>query len=109
MAVVAGGRVTDREERAMTVAGDVDGVDDVDDESLAAEERVADAAEVDAVAEEQGETAFDETRHAYSGVIEDSDADVDVEEYEEAGALFDDPERIALLEGGIDDPDGIDD
>jgi hypothetical protein len=111
MAVAAGGRVTDREERAMTDAGDVDGVDDVDDvddESLAAEERVADAVEFDAVVEEQGETAFDETRHAYSGVIDDSDADVDVEEYEEAGALFDDPERIALLEGGIDDPDGID-
>jgi hypothetical protein len=95
----------------MTDAMEVDGVDDVDDvdeESLAAEERVADAVELDAVTEEQRETAFDETRHEYSGVIEDSDADVDVDEYEEAGALFDDPERIALLEGGIDDPDGVD-
>jgi hypothetical protein len=91
----------------MTDAGDVDETDDVDEESLAAEERTADAAEVDELAE-QDETAFDETRHAYSGVVEDSDADVDVSEYEEAGALFDDPERIAVLDGGIDDPDGSD-
>jgi len=105
VALVADGRLN-REDRAMTDAADIDGVDDVDPDSLAAEERVADAAEADALAAEQGETAFDETRHEYSGVAEDSDADVDVDEYESAGAQFDDPERIALLEGGIDDPDG---
>jgi hypothetical protein len=36
----------------------------------------------------------------------DTDLIVDTEELEEAGALLDDPERIALLDGGIDDPDG---
>ncbi len=85
--------------------------DEVDelDETLVAEERIADAAEVQALADGLEETSFDESRHEYSGVIEDSDADVDVAEYDEAGALFDDPERIAMLQGGIDDPDGIDD
>jgi hypothetical protein len=83
-------------------------LDDTDEESLAAEERVADAEELEELAAEQDESPFEETRHEYSGVIEDSDADVDVEEYEEAGALFDDPERIAMLQGGIDDPDGVD-
>ena len=33
---------------------------------------------------------------------------MDVEEYEEAGVLFDDPEKTVLLEGGMDDPDGSD-
>lgn len=83
--------------------------DEVDEESLAAEERVADAVEVEAIADEQDESRFEETRHEYSGVIEDSDADVDVAEYEEAGALFDDPDRIALVNGVIDDPDATDD
>lgn len=93
----------------MTDEGGADGIDDTDEESLAAEERVADASELGELAEEQEATAFDETRHEYSGVIEDSDADVDVDEYEAVGALFDDPERIALLQGGIDDPDGVED
>jgi hypothetical protein len=88
-------------------AGDIDGTDDTDEESLAAEERVADAAELDDLTADQDETAFDETRLEYSGV-EEGDGDVDVEEYEEAGALFDDPEKILLLDGGIDDPDGAD-
>jgi hypothetical protein len=87
--------------------GDIDGTDDTDEESLAAEERVADAAEVEELAAEQDETAFDETRQEYSGV-EEGDGDVDVAEYEEAGALFDDPEREALLQGGMDDPAGSD-
>jgi hypothetical protein len=61
--------------------------DDLDQErSLANADQLAD---VDA---EQDDTRFDETRRAYSGV-EDGDADVDVEELEEAGALLDDPSR----------------
>jgi len=88
------------------VPGD-DTLDDTDDESLAAEERVADAEEIEEVAADLDETPFDETRAEYSGV-EEGDGDVDVLEYEEAGALFDDPEKTVLLSGGIDDPDGID-
>ena len=53
------------------------------------------------------ETSFDETRLEYSGA-EEGGGDVDVEEMEEAGALLDDPERTALLERAIDDPDGGD-
>jgi hypothetical protein len=33
---------------------------------------------------------------------------VDQTEVAEAGAELDDPERLAVLDGGIDDPDGID-
>jgi len=33
---------------------------------------------------------------------------VDEAEIEEAGIALDDPERMAVLDGGIDDPDGID-
>ncbi len=36
----------------------------------------------------------------------DDDLTVDQEELEEAGANFDDPERLALIDGGMDDPDG---
>jgi hypothetical protein len=36
----------------------------------------------------------------------DDDLIVDQEELEEAGANFDDPERLALIDGGMDDPDG---
>jgi hypothetical protein len=32
---------------------------------------------------------------------------VDDRELEEAGAKFDDPEVLATLDGGIDDPDGV--
>ena len=47
-----------------------------------------------------------QTRHEYSGAEEDGD--VDVEEMEEDGPLLDDPEKTALLERAIDDPDGSD-
>jgi hypothetical protein len=60
--------------------------------------RLRDVEELEEIVEEQEETPFDETRLEYSGV-EEGDGDVDVEEYEEAGALFDDPERLT-------DPDG---
>lgn len=77
-------------------------VDEASDEQL-----LADADEVFNGVAEPDETPFDETRQQYSGVTE-GDGDVDVEEYEEAGALFDDPEKTVLLEGGMDDPDGSD-
>ena len=74
---------------------------------LSDEQQLADADELLDIVAEEDETPFDETRHEYSGVRE-GDGDVDVEEYEEAGALFDDPEKTVLLEGGLDDPDGSD-
>ena len=80
--------------------------DDEVDETSVVEERIAEASEVQAIADGLDETPFDESRHEYSGVIEDSDADVDLAEYEAAGALFDDPEQIAMLRGGLADPDG---
>jgi|RhiMethySRZTD1v2_1073278.scaffolds.fasta_scaffold1828387_2 hypothetical protein len=55
--------------------------------------RVRDVEDLDEIVAEQEETPFDETRLEYSGV-EEGDGDVDVEEYEEAGALFDDPEVL---------------
>ncbi len=75
------------------------------EDELEREVALADAEQLADIAEEQDETPFDTTRLAYSGV-DDGDADVDVEELEEAGALLDDPEREVLLEGGLDDPDG---
>lgn len=36
----------------------------------------------------------------------DSDLVVDERELEDSGAALDDPDRISLLDGGIDDPDG---
>ncbi len=37
----------------------------------------------------------------------DADVVVDRTELEEAGAELDDPDRIALIDGGMDDPDGV--
>jgi hypothetical protein len=64
------------------------------EDELERELELAEAAELGDSAEEQDETRFDETRHAYSGV-EEGDGDVDVQELEEAGARLDDPEREA--------------
>jgi hypothetical protein len=75
------------------------------EDELEQEVELADADELADLVAEQDETPFDTTRLVYSGVIE-GDADVDVEELEEAGALLDDPEREVLMEGGMDDPDG---
>ena len=66
---------------------------------------------------EQGDEAFDEASRIRPSEVEDVERDpslnptlqVDERELEEAGAEFDDPERIVTLEGGIDDPDGIGD
>jgi hypothetical protein len=62
------------------------------EDDLDQERSLADADELADLDAEQDDTHFDETRRAYSGV-EDGDADVDVEELEEAGALLDDPSR----------------
>ncbi len=66
---------------------------------------------------EQGDEAFDEASRLRPNEVEDVEQDpslnptlqVDERELEEAGAEFDDPERIVTLEGGIDDPDGLGD
>jgi hypothetical protein len=71
------------------------------DEELA----LSDADQISDESAEQDETPFDKTRHEYSGAEE---GDIDVEEMEEAGPLLDDPEKTALLERSIDDPDGSD-
>jgi hypothetical protein len=65
---------------------------------------------------EQGDEAIDDASRLDSDLIEDLELDpsrnptlqVDERELEEAGAEFDDPERLVTLDGGIDDPDGLD-
>ncbi|MET0147473.1 MAG: hypothetical protein ABW328_22215 [Ilumatobacteraceae bacterium] len=83
---------------------EVEAEDEIED-ALDDEVELADADEIVDVESERDETPFDETRLQYSGV-EEGDGDVDVEEYAEAGALFDDPEKTVLLDDGADDPDG---
>ncbi len=61
------------------------------------EREVSDAEELVDLLEEPDETPFDETRLCYSGATDD-DSDVDVTELAEAGALLDDPERLARAE-----------
>jgi len=64
---------------------------------------------------EQGDEALDELSRLDPNFIEDLEQDpsldptllVDERELEEAGAEFDDPEEMATLDGGIDDPDGV--
>ena len=64
---------------------------------------------------EQGDEATDDASRIDPKLVEDVEQDpslnptlqVDDRELEEAGAEFDDPERIVTLEGGIDDPDGL--
>ncbi|MGI9052124.1 MAG: hypothetical protein ACR2HQ_05655 [Ilumatobacteraceae bacterium] len=75
---------------------------------LADEAELADADELLDLEAESDETPFDVTRLQYSGVQQDGDGDVDVEELAEAGALLDDPERTALIGNAMDDPDGSD-
>jgi len=63
---------------------------------------------------EQGDEALDEESRIDPNFIEEVEQDpsldptllVDDRELEEVGADFDDPESLATLEGGIDDPDG---
>jgi hypothetical protein len=64
---------------------------------------------------EQGDEALDEQSRLDPEFLEDVERDpsldptlqVDDLELEEAGAKFDDPEVLAMLDGGIDDPDGV--
>ena len=64
---------------------------------------------------EQGDEAIDDASRIDPNLVEDVEQDpslnptlqVDERELEEAGAEFDDPERIVTLQGGIDDPDGL--
>jgi hypothetical protein len=64
---------------------------------------------------EQGDEALDEESRINPDFLEDLERDpsidptllVDDLELEEAGAMFDDPEVMATLDGGIDDPDGV--
>jgi hypothetical protein len=66
---------------------------------------------------EQGDEAYDESSRIRPSELEEVEQDpslnptlqVDDRELEEAGAEFDDPERMVTLEGGIDDPDGLGD
>jgi hypothetical protein len=64
---------------------------------------------------EQGDEALDDREALDPAFGEDVELDpsldptlaVDDRELEEAGAGFDDPERLATLPGGGDDPDGV--
>lgn len=64
---------------------------------------------------EQGDEALDERTALDPGFLEAVELDpsldptlqVDDRELEEAGTQLDDPESMATLDGGIDDPDGM--
>jgi hypothetical protein len=64
---------------------------------------------------EQGDEAIDDASRFDSSLVEGFEQDpslnptlqVDERELEEAGAEFDDPERMVTLDRGIDDPDGL--
>jgi len=64
---------------------------------------------------EQGDDAADEASRLDPGFEEEVELDpsldphlqLDDKELEEAGAEFDDPEQLAVLDGFIDDPDGL--
>jgi hypothetical protein len=54
-------------------------------------------------------TTFDRTRTDYSGVeVDDEFQPLDDVELAEEGLQLDDPERLAILSDGADDPDGTD-
>jgi hypothetical protein len=65
---------------------------------------------------EQGDEALDEESRIDPDFIEEVEGDpsleptlqIDERELEEAGVELDDPETLASLDGGIDDPDGLD-
>jgi hypothetical protein len=64
---------------------------------------------------EQGDEALDDKEQLDPEFLEAVELDpsldptlqADDKELEEAGAVFDDPEDLAVLDGGIDDPDGV--
>jgi hypothetical protein len=73
---------------------------DEDDEAMDDDEDLEEYADDDL-------TAFDRTRADYSGVeVDDEFQPVDDVELDEEGMLLDDPERLAILPDGADDPDG---
>jgi hypothetical protein len=73
-----------------------------DDEAMDDDEDLEEYAEDDL-------TAFDRTRADYSGVeVDDEFQPLDDVELDEEGMLLDDPERLAVLPDGADDPDGVD-
>jgi len=65
---------------------------------------------------EQGDEALDEQERTEEGFDEEVEQDpsldptlqLDDRELEEAGVKLDEPENLVTLEGGIDDPDGLD-
>jgi len=66
---------------------------------------------------EEGDEALDEASRLDPDFLENVELDpgleptlqLDERELEELGAKLDDPEDIVTLDGGIDDPDGVDD
>lgn len=64
---------------------------------------------------EQGDDAIDEASRLDPDFIEEMELDpsldpnfqIDEKELEESGAVLDDPEQIVVLDGLIDDPDGL--
>lgn len=64
---------------------------------------------------EQGDEDFDEASRLGVLTLEQIEQDpslepsmkVDERELEELGAEFDDPEQMVMLQGGVDDPDGL--
>jgi hypothetical protein len=64
---------------------------------------------------EQGDEAGDESARIDPDFLEEVEQDpsldptlqVDERELEEAGVELDDPEQLAALDGGMDDPDGV--
>ena len=64
----------------------------------------------------QGDVAEDENERTERGYLEelendpslDPTLDADERELEELGAQLDDPELLVSLDGGMDDPDGVD-
>ena len=60
---------------------------------------------------EQGDEALDDDPNLLDAVEQDPSLDptlaVDELELEEAGVELDDPEKLVILDGGIDDPDGV--
>src|SRR5262249_41725151 len=83
------------ENRLMTDEFEDDLDDDLDDDA-------GDLAEPDL-------TDFDRTRADYTGVeLDDEFQPVDDVELAEEGLELDDPERLAVLSDGADDPDGVD-
>lgn len=64
---------------------------------------------------EQGDEAIDEEERLDPAFLEDREIDpglepslrLDETELAEAGVELDDPEKMATLDGGMDDPDGV--